>query len=141
MHKILLSILIGADFSEQDYILSAKSIQQFSKMCVPIWTPTISVWDSWFIHSYDQTWHFCRFCFRFLDGIRWHIGSGYILIVLITKDVEYFLICFIHWITFFSKFLFEDSVHCLFYFVVFRTYLCGFKLHLCVCMCIDENQS
>ena len=141
MYKILLSILIGADFSEQDYIWSAKSIQQFSKMCVPIWTPTISVWDSWFIHSYAQTWHFCHFCFRFLDGIWWHIGSGYILIDRIAKDVEYFSTCLIHWINSFLRILFEDSVHCLFYLQVFRTCLCDFKLYLCLCVCLDEIQS
>ena len=141
MHKILLSILIGADFSEQDYILSAKSIQQFSKMCVPIWTPTISVWDSWFIHSYAKTWHFCHFSFRFLDGIWWHIGSGYILIDLIAKDVAYFSTCLIRWINSFSRILFEDSVHCLFCLRVFRTCLCDFKLYLCLCVCLDEIQS
>ena len=52
-----------------------------------------------------------------------------------------FFQCLIHWITSFSKFLFEDSVHCLFYFVIFRTCLCGSKLYLCVCMCIDEKTS
>ena len=110
-------------------------------MCVPIWTPTISISDSWFIHSYAKIWHFCHFYFRLLDGIQWHIGGGYILILLITKAVGYFSTCLIHWITTFSKFLFEDSVHCLFYFVVFRTCLCGSKLYLCVCMCTDEKTS
>ena len=105
-------------------------------MFVPIWTPTISVWDSWLIHSHAKTWHFCHFCFRFLDGIWWHISSGDISIVLITRHVEYFSICLMHWITSFSKFLFEDSVHCSFYFVVFRTCLCDSKLYLCVCVCV-----
>ena len=99
-------------------------------MFVPIWTPTISVWDSWFIHSYAQTWHFCNFCFRFLDGIWWHIGSGYILIDRIAKDVEYFSTCLIHWINSFLRILFEDSVHCLFYLQVFRT-----------CLGVPENLS
>ena len=103
-------------------------------MSVPIWTPTISVWDSWFIHSYAKTWHFCHFSFRFLDGIWWHIGSGYILIDLIAKDVAYFSTCLIRWINSFSRILFEDSVHCLFYLRVFRTCLCDFKLYLCLCV-------
>ena len=142
MYKILLSIFIGMDFLEQYYIGSAKLIPQFPKMFVPIWTPTISVWDSGWSTAMP-TLDILVISVSVIDGIWWHISSGYILIALITKDVEYFSTCLIHWITSLSKLLSEDSVHCLFYFVVIRTCLCSSKFYLCVCICVytDENQS
>ena len=103
-------------------------------MCVSTWTPTISVCDSWFIHNYAKIWPFFSFLFQISS---WYSMTYRYCVYFDCLDYQgcgIFFQCLIHWITSFSKFLFEDSVQCLFYFVVFRTCLCGSKLYLCVCV-------
>ena len=58
-----------------------------SKIFVPI---LISDWDSWLTHIFAKMLYFCHFHSSFLDGV-WCVGSGYIFLFLIPKDIEYFL--------------------------------------------------